>query len=527
VDGVQRWGTNIVTSVGPTQVGNLTATTLTFNFDANPADRPAGAADASGYSGPNEAILSDHDSGGAVFIQSGAQWKLAGINWSVATGFAYTANSPQIGSGQALFDCGGFYLANSNNRFLDAFQDKPAFSVATAISPHIAEIAATLAGGPPVWNVDAGGNWSTAGNWWTNYYGSAPLPNAVGAQAIFGRVITAPRTVTLTSDKTVGALTFDSPQAYTLAGTGRLVLDSTAPGGATINVTAGAHTVSAPLKLNVNTTLTVTPDAGNTSKLTITGNLSASAGVTLTKAGAGPMEVAALRVPGVSVMGGVLRVLPNGTTAATGAINSLSIAAGATLDLANNSLVIDYSGASPADMVRQYLLSGRSAGSWTGSTGIISSAAAADAQQRTAIGLVEASALLGLSGAATATWSGQTVDATSLLLKYTWYGDANLDGKVDADDYALIDRGMAAGLTGWLNGDFNYDGVVNTADYVLIDRAYALQSGTLAPEFLAWREAQFGTDYVAGLLASVPEPSSAACALAGIALLRRRRWQRL
>ena len=62
-------------------------------------------------------------------------------------------------------------------------------------------------------------------------------------------------------------------------------------------------------------------------------------------------------------------------------------------------------------------------------------------------------------------------------MKYTYYGDANLDGKVDGSDYSRIDASFLAeqtgpNVTGWYNGDFNYDGVVNGSDYTLIDNAF-------------------------------------------------------
>ncbi|HZZ43359.1 MAG TPA: hypothetical protein VFE58_10510 [Tepidisphaeraceae bacterium] len=233
------------------------------------------------------------------------------------------------------------------------------------------------------------------------------------------------------------------------------------------------------------------------------------------------LSVAAIRQGALTIGNGKITVRPNGTITGTSLLNSLTINAGS-LDLNDNDLVIDYTGATVLSTIRGYLQTGRNAGAWNG-PGIASTAAATDAQQRTTIGYAEASQLLGLSGAATATWSGQTVDATSLLLKYTWYGDANMDGKVDADDYALIDRGRAKGLTGWINGDFNYDGVVNSADYMLMDRVYGLQSGVLSPAFLAEREAEFGDAYVTELVASVPEPGSMLIfALAGAMLSHRR-----
>ena len=153
----------------------------------------------------------------------------------------------------------------------------------------------------------------------------------------------------------------------------------------------------------------------------------------------------------------------------------------------------------------------------TARTAWTSSSAAADPQLRTAIAYADASLLN------TTNFSGTPVDSTTLLLKYTYYGDANMDGRINADDFALIDRGFAKHLTGWTNGDFNYDNSVTPADYLLIDRVFAQQSGPLSPSFLAMRESQFGDAYVSQLLASVPEPSSLTCLLAGLAFLTRRR----
>ena len=73
------------------------------------------------------------------------------------------------------------------------------------------------------------------------------------------------------------------------------------------------------------------------------------------------------------------------------------------------------------------------------------------------------------------TFDGQSVTSTDVLVKYTYFGDANLDGVVNGSDYTLIDNGFNAGLTGWRNGDFNYDGVINGDDYILIDNAFNTQ----------------------------------------------------
>jgi uncharacterized membrane protein len=84
-------------------------------------------------------------------------------------------------------------------------------------------------------------------------------------------------------------------------------------------------------------------------------------------------------------------------------------------------------------------------------------------------------------------------------------GDANADGRIDGDDYALVDRGYERELGGWGNGDFDGDGVVDAADYLLIDAAFGRQ-GSLSGSLLVEREARFGAGYVAELVAAVPEP---------------------
>ena len=67
-----------------------------------------------------------------------------------------------------------------------------------------------------------------------------------------------------------------------------------------------------------------------------------------------------------------------------------------------------------------------------------------------------------------------------LFITLIWFGDANLDGVVNADDYFQTDSGFISQRGGWYNGDFNYDGVVNADDYFLIDSAFIGQSGPLA-----------------------------------------------
>lgn len=108
-------------------------------------------------------------------------------------------------------------------------------------------------------------------------------------------------------------------------------------------------------------------------------------------------------------------------------------------------------------------------------------------------------------------------------------GDANSDGRLDADDYAVLDRSLAAGnaQAHWFTGDFNNDGHVNAADYLILDAASALAAGgLLSPGLLADRQTRFGSEYVAALTTAVPEPTAPLLLLAtatALPVLRRRK----
>ena len=67
-----------------------------------------------------------------------------------------------------------------------------------------------------------------------------------------------------------------------------------------------------------------------------------------------------------------------------------------------------------------------------------------------------------------------------MLVKYTYYGDADFNGIVNFDDYSRIDAGFNNSRSGWLNGDFDGNGIVDFDDYALIDLAFNTQAGKLA-----------------------------------------------
>jgi hypothetical protein len=223
---------------------------------------------------------------------------------------------------------------------------------------------------------------------------------------------------------------------------------------------------------------------------------SASSGPILTTGssivgGSSSLSADSIRENALTVIG-VARINPNGGAVGASHLNSLTIDGAANawdgkLDLADNALVLDYSGASPLGTVLNQIITGFHNGDWHGN-GITSSTAAEVASDlsnphKTAVGYAEASAL-GISG----TFVGQPFDNTSLLIRYTFAGDANLDGKVNALDFnALASNFGGASGKFWNQGDFNYDGVTNTLDFTVLGSNFnqalpSLALGTLVPE---------------------------------------------
>jgi ELWxxDGT repeat protein len=155
--------------------------------------------------------------------------------------------------------------------------------------------------------------------------------------------------------------------------------------------------------------------------------------------------------------------------------DALSIDTSSRLDLADNDLIVR----------------GRAIGSWNASTsaydgitgligsGVIRSSLAQPGD--TALGTATAGDLLGITGAQTALWDGQAVNPSDVLVKLTYAGDANLDGKINIDDYGRIDShvGQSGIVFGWYSGDFNFDGKINIDDYGLIDSVIGAQGPVL------------------------------------------------
>jgi autotransporter-associated beta strand protein len=199
-------------------------------------------------------------------------------------------------------------------------------------------------------------------------------------------------------------------------------------------------------------------------------------------------------------------------------ISSLLISGTGTLDISNNHIIVQYTpGNDPIVSIAQWIASGYAGGTWNGD-GIISSAAAGNSSY--GIGFADAADPGNPAGLAT----GQ------IEIMYTLLGDANLDGKVNGADFAILATNFnkaASSASSWDQGDFNYDGKINGADFAALATNFnkgASQSATAGADLAVVNSYIGATD----LTASVPEPASGGLAVAAIlgGLARRQRRSR-
>jgi hypothetical protein len=320
--------------------------------------------------------------------------------------------------------------------------------------PVVIDFAATVS----QWGVDAGGNWWSAGNW------TLGIPDGVGARASLLQVPTAQRTVVVNDNVTLGELYLDNAAGYRVTSPGAVTLrmEASTGGAARLSVAGGSHEIAAKLAL-------ASPTA---------------------------IDIAA---------GGALKL--SGDVVGGGKIAGLSIAAGARLDVTDNSLVVANGDLAALTML---VRNGHHGGAWDG-FGIITSADDA-AAGLTSIGVAAADA----TGYAGGTFRGVSVSAGDVILMYTYAGDANLDGLISGDDYSAIDFNvLVPGSTGWVNGDFNYDDQITGDDYSAIDFNILAQG------------APFPTSAeLAGSVVAIPEPASTMLIVPALLPLLRRKSRR-
>ena len=391
------------------------------------------------------------------------------------------------------------------------------------------------------WDAEgANTNWNTAANW-----GDNNVP-ASGANVSF---ILAGNTATMNVPATVGTITFNRGAAFSIGGGSNLTIND----GISV-LDDQAYAITAPVVLGgantwhvaVGNTLTVSGGVSGASTITKTGSGTAELGGN-NPAFTGNLQVAAgtLRISGTSGnvgnVGGagalvllsgatmtanhyrtqvldlqgtaVASVRANGGAAGVSKVETLTMSGGAKLNLGDNDLVI---GTANLATVRAWIQSGYNGGLWNGN-GIVGTPMGTDK----ALGYASGSdpVLQNLGNV----FNGQTFDADSVIVKYTYAADANLDGQVDVVDLGILATNWQGTGKNWTTADFNYspDGKVDVVDLGIL--ATNWQKGVGSPLSLSFAEAlrqfpEFGEVVV------VPEP--AAVGLLGLMAamgLRRRR----
>lgn len=224
-----------------------------------------------------------------------------------------------------------------------------------------------------------------------------------------------------------------------------------------------------------------------------------------------------------------------GAASAVSRVTTLSISSLGRLDLRNNGLIFPSTATLNGTTIsvstlRSILINGRGGtgtglATWNGSGGITSSSFTGD-EVVDSIGYVwmaDPNLLVPPT-----TLNGKTFSSTDYLVKYCAGADANLDGRVDDTDVAVMgltyDRGVTTGRQ-WYEADFNYDGRVDDSDVAILGLSYSPKATPLSPVSLAaWSASDATSGFAAGAGAVVPEPASLSLlTLSAISLIRRRK----
>jgi len=400
-------------------------------------------------------------------------------------------------------------------------------------------------GGSGTWGVDASGNASVPTNW------TGAIPNGPTDTATFGTVITDARKVTVDQPLTLAGMRFDDNNRYTVGGPNALTLQTTGADAAiqVVQSSAEGHSISAPLVLAKPLDI----DTGTGTKLDLAGVLNNAGGRTLTKTGPGTLAISGPQTHGpgatLAVAGGTVDLNSDAgtssifslTVSVDGAVNAnfgatqhlaaLNLATGesqltpggakvlvtrglgidpaaARLDLTDNDMIVHYTGGTPhlpsaeLENIKAWIAAGYDWMSWAGN-GIVSSAAA-PAPITYGLGYAQNDMLF----LPYDVFSGEPVDSSTILVKFTYSGDLNLDGCVDDNDVTFFNLFYDGGITTshyWNEGDiFGYDGRVDDNDVTILGLTYGLGIG----------------DPLSG---AVPEPATLALLLVGAAAGMRRR----
>ncbi len=219
-----------------------------------------------------------------------------------------------------------------------------------------------------------------------------------------------------------------------------------------MQLTGSASSLNSTVNVTNNGTLSVTGTAQIVGNISGTGSTSVSgAGTAVTPSLiANDIDQASLTISD----GAYVRLAASGTS--TSALTSLTMGTTANLDISDNDVVINApspaAGASTLSAVTAAVNTG-----FAGGNGIVTNTFTTSLET---VGFA-LNDFLGFTS-----FGGVTVNTDSVLIKYTYFGDSNLDGFVTDDDlgYFLAGYGTDVSANPWAFGDYNHDGFTTDDD---------------------------------------------------------------
>ncbi len=379
-----------------------------------------------------------------------------------------------------------------------------------------------------------GSSWTDSDNW-----SSSPSSVSPGDDLTFGSGTVS--TIDLGGDQVANSITFNAGFTLGTAGTGDSLSDTT--GDITDNSSA-TPTINAAL--TGNSTLTISGSGGS---LVLNGAIAPTESLDVNDCN--------VSIGPTSGSGNLARTLSSISISNQGEISlddssnialvTSSLTLGGSkgnwsglLDLEGKDLIVHNASSSAAlteiERLTNQIGEGGDTGHWDGTAGIITKFSV----PTLSYGLAPILNRSANGAPYTNSFDGQALTTTDIVVRTLLYGDANGDGKIDGDDYTIIDNTfndepnpLAAStdttddsFIGWQDGDFNYDGIVNGDDYTLIDNGFNTQyagSAGISTAIVATGTSQIAT----GTQSSVPEPASSYVLAIGVAGLLVRRRHRL
>ena len=357
---------------------------------------------------------------------------------------------------------------STNVNQVDYWLNVPTTGPATGNLPLGTPYNITLLGGNDVLNLD---------NSLTNVIAGGSTLASVSGGTITENVIGGTGNDTVNLDGANNQVTFNGSSLPLTSGTGTLSALTYTDGGGNDNITTTgtqAKTVTATtgndtITKNGTGALTLNPGTG---KLALNAAAGATTIPTATSGGIRHVAFSNITIGATASVAlantGALGDYSNHANRTLAIVDAggLNIAAGGTLDMGDNSMLLKYLAANKTatdTMMNSLLSSGFAGQAWNG-TGINSSEASNDAFNGAAARAVGWADQFDVGVNSFEGDSADVADGNEVMVKFTYYGDTDLDGRVASSDSSNFSTGVhITGNAYWEFGDFDYSGGKPTA----------------------------------------------------------------